>query len=314
MNRPVIVTGASGFVGAHLSMSLAQGGLRVIAVGGRNPVPQTVAAICTATRNVDLTNPDESKELISEFEPGAIVHAAALANTSSCQNDPEAAQKHNVHATSHLLQAAFAAAVRPFFLFISTDMVFDGAPPAPAGGFDENSEPHPVSIYSKSKLAAEELVRSAELDALVLRIALVYGKKIEHLEGFMAWLCKGLSADGVRLFLDEFRTPVSTEDIGEAIKRLIQASERGSEAGAGPSRLFHIAGPDRVSRVELGELVAKTFNLPTTKIQPCLRSDAPSPIPRPHDISLSSKKIERALGIQCRTLADGLRELNSHSA
>ncbi len=50
----ILVTGASGFIGSHLTMALATEGHRVIAVGGKNPIPLSVAERAFATHSLDL--------------------------------------------------------------------------------------------------------------------------------------------------------------------------------------------------------------------------------------------------------------------
>ena len=315
MNRTVVVTGASGFVGAHLARYLAGQGREVIAVGGKNSVPREIAEVCRLVGQADLAEPDACDALCSLLKPAVIVHAAALANVSKCQADAKSADRSNIQATANLLQALDKHRERsspPLFVHISTDMVFDGAVSAPAGGFSESSNTDPASVYSSTKRDAENVVLASALDAIVLRTALVYGKKIEKLESFLGWVVNGLKSGQVSLFEDEFRTPVAVDDLAEAVSRLIDLPA-GSRASAvkqsDKAAILHMSGSERISRVDLGRKIADAFDLDRSAIVPCSRTSVPSEVPRPHDISLNSTKLFKLLGMQPRPIAEGLASI-----
>jgi dTDP-4-dehydrorhamnose reductase len=91
----------------------------------------------------------------------------------------------------------------------------------------------------------------------------------------------------VRLFADEYRTPVDAESVAEGVALLL---ERG---GAG---LFHLGGPERLSRLELGLRVARALGLPSRGIESALQADYRGPDRRPADTSLDSARARRELG------------------
>jgi len=315
MNKPVIVTGASGFVGAHLARFLSTQGHEVVAIGGTNNVPGSVTERCRLSGQANLAEPEACDAICSLVRPSTIVHAAAMANVSRCQSAPSQAELSNVRATANLLSSLQRHGDRssaPLFVYISTDMVFDGAASAPANGFSETDAALPLSVYGSTKHSAEQAVLSASLDAVVMRTALVYGKKIEKLESFVEWVIRGLRAGSVSLFEDEFRTPVAVDDLAQAVGKLIDLPPgRRAELVKKPDKaaILHMSGPERISRVELGRKIAAALGLDANAIVSCSRASVPSVVPRPHDISLSAAKIFGVLGMKTRPIDDGLASI-----
>jgi dTDP-4-dehydrorhamnose reductase len=103
----------------------------------------------------------------------------------------------------------------------------------------------------------------------------------------------------VRLFTDEHRTPVDPESVVEALVRLLELG------GAGR---FHLGGPERLSRHELGLRVARAFGLPESGITAGRQSDHGGPEPRAADVSLDSTRARRELAWEPRPVDEALRE------
>ncbi len=311
MNRPVIITGASGFVGAHLAAALGSSGFQVVAVGGARAVPGESAPHCISCEQADLTDPEQCDSLCSRIQPAAIIHAAAIANVSRCQSEPEAAFRANAGATQNLLRslANVSASTTPLFVLISTDMVFDGTTGAPVGGFAESDRAQPVSVYSQTKRAAEESVIASHLDTVILRTALVYGKKIGSAESFLGWVERGLEAGDLPLFDDEYRTPVAVADLCQAVRKLLEyppGTVRSAAEGGDRTPILHLSGPERLSRVALGRIIARAAGLSEDAIRPCSRLSVPSPVPRPGDISLNGGKLFHILGLRTLAPSEGI--------
>ena len=102
----------------------------------------------------------------------------------------------------------------------------------------------------------------------------------------------------VRLFADEFRTPIDADSVAAAVALLL---ERG---GAGR---FHLGGPERLSRLELGHRVARVLGLAPEGIEAGFQASYPGPDPRPADTSLDSSRARRELRWSPRPLDEALR-------
>lgn len=162
-----LVTGATGFVGSHLVEQLLQRGHQVSAL-----VRSPSRAAPLAARGVRLITGDLSDtRAIAEAVAGqdAIVHAAALTGAIS-EAEYFAANRDG---TARIVEAAVAAGV-PRLVHISSGAA--GGPAQldrPRSGHNEPDVP--VTMYGRSKLAAEAVVRAAPLEWSILRPPAVYG-------------------------------------------------------------------------------------------------------------------------------------------
>src|SRR5690606_21848683 len=85
---PILVTGASGFLGEHLCRRLAAAGQVVVGVVHRNRVDVPGVEM----RAVDLADGAAVDALVAGVAPAGIVHAAAMTHTATCEQQPAAAR------------------------------------------------------------------------------------------------------------------------------------------------------------------------------------------------------------------------------
>jgi len=110
----------------------------------------------------------------SAYRPQVIVHCAADRQPDSCTQNPEAARRLNVTATSSLARYADSKSI--FLIYISTDYVFPGQPgQAP---FKISDKPEPTNIYGQTKFDGEQAVLDVSKpgQAVVLRVPVLYGE------------------------------------------------------------------------------------------------------------------------------------------
>ena len=300
--KTVLVTGASGFVGAHIAKGLAALGFRVFTQCRSTLCAPEVVDIVEGSFQLDLSDKDKVEDLIKKINPEVIVHAAAMANSTICQKDPQQARLSNVQATSNLV-----AHSRPDvqILHVSTDLIFDGSD-APPGGFSEEHNPLPRSVYGITKAKAEQEVLRFRGPRTVLRTCLVYGPKIGSASGFLGWLKGSLEMSSqVTLYIDEWRTPIYSEDIVEAISRVISVYE--TQKTFVP--ILHLAGADRLSRYDFGVKLADIYGFDKSYIIPSQQSENTSNVPRPRDVSMSAQLLFERYGLKTCTAEEGLKKL-----
>jgi dTDP-4-dehydrorhamnose reductase len=99
---------------------------------------------------LDLADSAAVRREFRRQRPKLVVHCAALSNSPECQANPALAREINVEATARLAELAADA----FFVFFSSDLVFDGR----AGNYDESAPVNPLSVYAETKVAAERVV------------------------------------------------------------------------------------------------------------------------------------------------------------
>ena len=139
------------------------------------------------------------------------MHAAVLGRADHCEARPEEAERVNARLPGTLAAACRERGLR--LVALSTDLVFAGD-----RAFREEDAPGPLSVYGRTKLAGEEAVLAADPGAAVARVALVLGRghgpRGTSSES-VAWALR--AGRTVRLFTDEYRTPVDPGSVADAV-------------------------------------------------------------------------------------------------
>jgi len=290
----LLVTGAAGFLGAHLAEQASRAGWTVIAhVRDSRSAAPWLDALERSAR--DLAETEAIAAWVDALAPDAIVHAAARSRAADCDRDPELAQRVNVAATRELALACARRGRR--FVHVSTDLVF-GAAPAPPGGFSERDPPAPISCYGSSKLEAEIALQAADPRALIVRLPLLlgpsHGRGLGASDALLAAVERG---ERPLLFEDEWRTPLDVRSAALALLELARTKLAG---------VLHVAGPERMSRFELGLRVLRQSGLRADQARAALRATNRAAMgladSRPADVSLDASRARKSL----RTLLVGI--------
>jgi dTDP-4-dehydrorhamnose reductase len=273
--KVVVVTGAGGLIG-HALMTTAP-----VCVPGWDVHGLT-------RQRLDLTDTTALQALFRELRPRLIIHCAALSKSEPCEQNPALARALNVAVTVHLAELAREMP----FIFLSTDLVFDGR----AGHYDEAARINPLSVYGKTKAEAERIVL-ANPRHTVVRTSLNGGTSPTGDRGFNEELRRAWQAGrALTLFTDEFRCPLPAVVTARALWELALKEEAG---------LYHVAGAERLSRWQIGRLLAHRWPQLNPKIEPASRRDYSGPL-RPADTSLSCAKVQKLLSFPLPGLTDWL--------
>jgi GDP-4-dehydro-6-deoxy-D-mannose reductase len=149
-----LVTGATGFVGGHLTECLLGAGDDVHGLARKSPWPADLAHLADRVplHVVDLLDPDRIADILPVIRPDRIVHLAGYADAGRSFKEPDAAWAGNLTATRNLYDAVSRSGLSPRILFVSTGQVYGPAGDRP---LDESTELRPVSAYAASKAAAD---------------------------------------------------------------------------------------------------------------------------------------------------------------
>jgi len=221
-------------------------------------------------------------------KPQLIVHCAAISTIAEAQANPALARRVNVEVIK--LLAELAAEVQ--FVFFSTDLVFDGR----KGNYLETDATNPLHVYGETKLAAEKIVLMNPRH-LVVRTSLNAGVSRAGNRGFNEQLRLALQAgQGMTLFTDELRCPIPAAETARAVWELANKNRTG---------LSHVAGAEKLSRWQIGQLLVKHRPELAAKIKSGSARDFPGP-PRALDTSLNISKVQKVLSAPLPGLTEWL--------
>jgi dTDP-4-dehydrorhamnose reductase len=275
------ITGAAGLIGNYLVKAA--------------PEFATDWKICGLAREqFDLLDFKTVEREFQKDKPQLIIHCAAITSVADAQKNPALAQKVNVEVTRFLSQLASEIQ----FVFLSTDLIFDGQ----KGNYTETDPPNPLHLYGETKVIAEQIVLRNPRH-LVVRTSINGGISRAGDKGFNERLKLSLqNASGMKLFTDEFRSPIFAGETARAVWKLTNKNCSG---------IFHVAGAEKLSRWQIGQLLVQRWPEIKTKIEPGSTKDFPGPTRAPDtslDVSKTQKLLSRPLPGLSEWLAGNLNE------
>jgi dTDP-4-dehydrorhamnose reductase len=266
-----LITGASGQLGGYLLRELQNSGETVVAWSHT----RAGELFGFPLQSVDLEQRDALASAFRVARPDAVLHAAAYSMVADCYRHSDRARRINTDGTRLLAELAVDSGAR--LVYVSTDMVFDGA----RGHYREEDRAEPLSVYGRSKLAGEAAVLAAPRGQ-VARVSLMFGPTLIGRPYFFdQQLRKMQEGQQVTWFEDEWRSPLSLRAAALALLALGRADV---------TCLLHLGGPERMSRLQMGQRLAAIYGLDAALVVPIKQSSAATPELRPRDLSLDSTK------------------------
>ncbi len=152
--RPVLVTGAGGFVGPFVLEQVRQKGQKVVAACHLPEEHQRLSQQGVSTVHFDLEDPSSIENAVQLIKPGGVIHLAAQSNVAVAFQDPLGTHRVNHLGVVALLEALARHAQGVRVLFISSATVYGRVRPE-ALPLHEDTPLRPVDAYGASKGAAE---------------------------------------------------------------------------------------------------------------------------------------------------------------
>ncbi|MEJ2642178.1 MAG: SDR family oxidoreductase, partial [Desulfosarcinaceae bacterium] len=223
---------------------------------------------------VDLSDKRALSDALTGLQPQAVIHMAAISQPNLCEADGERAAAVNVDAAAAI--ARWCARHQQPLVFTSSDLVFDGTRPP----YRETDPPSPLNAYASQKVNAETAIQGHHPGAVICRMPLMFGFGGAVSRGFAHEMVLAIATQKpIRLFTDEYRTPLSTTC---AAKGLLAALRW-------PGGIYHLGGPERISRFEFGRRIAERLNLGDAHLQPLSQAELPMAARRPVDVSRDNR-------------------------
>jgi dTDP-4-dehydrorhamnose reductase len=271
----ILVTGGAGLLGSELIA-------RAPADAELHATQRTRPVLGAEAHTVELSDGDATAALLERVRPALVIH------TAYSQGQPERDVRQ---ATESLVRACVA--VGSELIHLSSDVVFDGEH-AP---YAEDDGPAPVHEYGRCKADGERIVRASLPNSAIIRTSLIV--RPDPPDSGSAWVLDGLRrGDAVRLFVDELRCPIAVDDLAAQLWELA-AMPAAARAG-----VWHLVGPEAVSRYTLGILVARRHGANADAIIPA-RSRGTG-LPRPRDLRLLTTRADGELQTRPRAISEVL--------
>lgn len=282
----VLVTGGNGFLGSWICALLSSSQhIETIAVGRSAEGSETDRL---SQARVDLSEELEVKRAFMAFTPDVVVHAAALSDPTSCEEQPAESRKANVDASLYMAAVCKQSSVP--LIFTSTDWVFDGR----RGGYVEDDDLNPINLYGCHKAEAEKSIRAIYPMTTIVRLPWMFGVGLTKKSAFTSTLEKLSSGESVLGFVDEFRSPVSYAVAAAGIVNLFNCR---------PGQTFHLGGREVVSRYEFLLALARGSLADAEQVIGRRQADVTFSARRPADVSLRSQKAY-SFGYQVPSLSE----------
>ena len=283
----VLVIGASGLVGSAM--------MRVI------PALDPDAVVIGTYRSrswpgllqLDAANTRAVRDILTDTRPDVILFPAAMPDVEWCEAHEAQAREANLAP----LRAVLAASRKPVIAF-SSDYVFDGT----EGPYAEDAQRLPLSVYGHIKADVEDETLAA--GGVVVRTTGVFGTELPPGKNFVVRLIASLrEKKPVTVPTDQIATPTYSDDLAAATYRI--ALRRGTG-------LWHVSGPDMLSRLDLARAVADEFDLDASTVHGVPTAELKQKAARPLTGGLLNARYRREFDAEpVRPVREALREMKS---
>lgn len=278
----ILIIGATGMLGSAIMMTTTDYELWGTYLG-KKPISEKILEL-------DITNKKQVENFLYNNNPDAIIHTAALTNVDFCENNPDIAKKVHVKGTQFLLQ--IAKEIDAYFLYISTDSVFDGK----KGNYKEVDIPNPLNVYAQTKYEGELEVLKYQNSSIVRTN--IYGFNWLPKQSIAEWILSTLRKEkNINLFKDVHFSPILVNNLSEILFEIIELKLKG---------VFHVAGSNSITKLGFGELIADIYNLKKKVINPISIGTLNLKAQRPLNPSLNCEMIQKKVNTKLLTVEEGL--------
>ena len=274
--------------------------MRLLITGGLGLLGKEIARVFDGSAGIrttdreewDVTDPAACRREVDGFRPDAVIHCAAWTAVDRAESEPEAARILNVEGTRNVARACRERGA--LMVTFGTDYIFDGASPRP---YREEDAANPLSVYGKTKWAAEQALREEGGDHLLVRTQWMFGPAGRNFIGTI--LEKARRGESLRVASDQVGCPTFSRDLAVAVRNLLGARARGT---------VHFSSEGETSWFGLARYVLERCGLPAALLSPARTRELPYPAPRPAYGVLSKEKYRAVTGASPRPWEEAVGE------
>ncbi|MDQ2938039.1 MAG: dTDP-4-dehydrorhamnose reductase, partial [Acidobacteriota bacterium] len=196
--------------------------VRVLVTGAGGMVGRAVSQFCKASgdvvlsydhRGLDIGDPDSVLQTLQNDKPEVVINCAAWTDVDGCELNEERAFEANARGPENLARAS--REIDAVLVTISSDYVFDGKK---NGFYTQRDQPHPESIYAKSKLEGERRAQLTYARTIVVRTGFVFGQGGNN---FLSTIVeRARKGERLKAISDAYGTPTYAVDLAGRLREL----------------------------------------------------------------------------------------------
>jgi dTDP-4-dehydrorhamnose reductase len=266
-NEPILITGAKGQLGFECARALQDRGFTNVILSDR--------------QSTDITDKKKIQSLIEGKKPKVVFHNAAFVSADDAEKNESIVFQTNVLGTQYIAESCSKIGAKLFF--VSSDFVFDGRKKSP---YEIDDQRNPLSIYGKSKVAAEDIVKATLKRFFIVRVSGLFGVNGCN------FIRKILSFSGqqqpIEVVDDQIGSITSAKELASLFCEMMPTEKYG---------IYHATNEGFASRFEIAQRINCYLEKPLI-IQPTSTEKyaigRPPMAQRPHNSCLSKASLDKA--------------------
>lgn len=231
-------------------------------------------AIGVDIEEMDITDKDAVKRVITQVSPEAVVHCAAYTAVDAAEEQVELCHRVNGLGTENMAEVCKELNCK--LMYISTDYVFNGQGTRP---WEPDDERAPLNVYGQTKYEGELAVEALE-KYFIVRIAWVFGVNGKNFIKTMLNL--GKTRDHLTVVDDQVGSPTYTYDLARLLVDMIETEKYGR---------YHATNEGVCSWYEFACEIFKKAGIEIT-VSPVSSNEYPAKAKRPQNSRMDKSKLK----------------------
>lgn len=245
--KKVLITGATGFIGGYITKAAVNRDWQVYTGIRKNSNLDYIKELNVQLLELNLNDPASLEAVLMELNPDIIIHNAGLTKA----NSQEELNFVNGELTHNLAKASqFPGNNLSKFVFMSSLASYGPADNHGQDQINDQCTPHPVTMYGKSKLLAETLLKEIpNLPYIILRPTAVYGPREKDLFSVFKMVASGLG-----LYTGKGNQKLTFIHVYDLVELIIRLAENEVVA-----KSYFVSDGQTYSPTELNSIIAKNL-------------------------------------------------------
>lgn len=301
MQKDLIITGCSGFVGSNLISRLSTENFNIIGIDSKPPQKKIKEFIQISLKDLELN------ELKQIFDGKPIIHLAAVSNSKDCENDLLQAFQSNCMDLIKIVEASNQVNSR--LIFSSSEWVYPSIKTRNIQvETDEVYMTTGMNTYAATKLLGELIIKRKSKKFDILRFGIIYGKRFPAISAVEDIVFKCVSDEKIQI--GSYKTArrfIYVEDIVDGLLQVIKKEPS--------NEIYNLTGSQLVTLYEIikicQQILSKSLNVEVKNEIQNIRNPLPDKFYEKFDWN-NSTSIQQGVKNLCEYYAKHLSEIQRH--